>query len=66
MLKIQVTFLFGAFFSLRTARADNPGTALSFVSIKDNEKLQEVELALKAENGTWFICYFGLSIWLSI
>ncbi|XP_059157870.1 probable ATP-dependent RNA helicase DDX56 [Physella acuta] len=34
----------------RTARADNPGTALSFVSIKDNEKLLEVELALKTEN----------------
>uniref|UniRef100_A0A0B7A4D0 RNA helicase n=1 Tax=Arion vulgaris TaxID=1028688 RepID=A0A0B7A4D0_9EUPU len=35
----------------RTARADNPGTALSFVSIKDNEKLQEVETALIGENG---------------
>ncbi|CAL1543280.1 unnamed protein product [Lymnaea stagnalis] len=36
----------------RTARADNPGTALSFVSVKDNEKLIEVEEALLGENGT--------------
>ncbi|KAH9520456.1 putative ATP-dependent RNA helicase ddx56 [Bulinus truncatus] len=34
----------------RTARADNLGTALSFVSVKDNEKLSEVEKALKEEN----------------
>ncbi|XP_055886171.1 probable ATP-dependent RNA helicase DDX56 [Biomphalaria glabrata] len=34
----------------RTARADNQGTALSFVSIKDNEKLEEVEQALVEDN----------------
>ena len=31
----------------RTARADNQGTALSFVSIKETERLEAVEEALK-------------------
>ncbi|CAG5127606.1 unnamed protein product [Candidula unifasciata] len=35
----------------RTARADNPGTALSFVSIKDGDKLKEVEAVLLGEAG---------------
>ncbi|GFO14735.1 ATP-dependent RNA helicase dbp9 [Plakobranchus ocellatus] len=34
----------------RTARADNPGTALSFVSIKDQEQLEQVEKALLGDN----------------
>ncbi|KAK3770378.1 hypothetical protein RRG08_036128 [Elysia crispata] len=34
----------------RTARADNPGTALSFVSIKDHDLLEQVETALLGEN----------------
>ncbi|GFR82725.1 ATP-dependent RNA helicase dbp9 [Elysia marginata] len=34
----------------RTARADNPGTALSFVSIKDHQHLEEVEKALLGED----------------
>ncbi|XP_005089113.1 probable ATP-dependent RNA helicase DDX56 [Aplysia californica] len=34
----------------RTARADNQGTALSFVSIKDAEKLKKVEEALSGDN----------------
>jgi len=42
----------------RTARADNQGTALSFVSVKDMEKLKAVEEELAAENGTNFIFFF--------
>ncbi|XP_047425240.1 probable ATP-dependent RNA helicase DDX56 [Mugil cephalus] len=34
----------------RTARADNPGTALSFVSLTEQELLSEVEEALSGDN----------------
>lgn len=38
----------------RTARVENQGTALSFVSVRENKLLEKVEEALK-ETHRWFI-----------
>jgi hypothetical protein len=35
----------------RTARADNEGTALSFVAIKDEDRMKEIEAALSENQG---------------
>ena len=42
-------------FYYRTARADNQGTALSFVSICDNKKLDAVEEELNKDKGVYMM-----------